>query len=227
MGCPSQGICSIIDPQGDPQFYVDQVEENAMVVKWVIDTHAHADHVSSARALAEMTGAELLLGPGANVSYAHRKLHDGEVVMMGKWKVQAIHTPGHTPEHICLNVEDWFLMTGDVLFVGDVGRIDLSLTELTREELAARARLLYHSLKRLCEFPEWMEIYPGHYRGSVCGRGIDDKTVSTLGREMRNSPALQLSEAEFVDFQLNNIPPLPDDFHRIKSRNLGEIAVTV
>ncbi len=227
MGCPSQGFCSIIDPQGDPAFYINHAEENAMAVKIVFETHAHADHESCARELAAMTDSPLMMGPGTKIRYPHEELHDGQRVMIGKWTLDVLHTPGHTPEHVCFLIEDWFLLTGDVLFVGDVGRIDLSLTELTREELTVRAQTLHKSLQRLLRYPDHTEIYPGHYRGSVCGRGIDDKTVSTLGREKAFSPALQMSEAEFVEFQLDNIPPLPDDFHRIKRRNLGELVVAV
>ncbi|MBI5059654.1 MBL fold metallo-hydrolase [candidate division KSB1 bacterium] len=221
MGCPSQGVCAIIDPQGDPRFYVDHCEENAMVVKQVLETHAHADHFSCARRLAELTASPLYLGANAEVHYPFEPLADRQEFMFGRWRGEILHTPGHTPEHISILIEDWFLLTGDLLFVGDVGRIDLSLAALSRKQLEMRARIMYGSLQKLMTLPEWTEVYPGHYRGSVCGRGLDDKTVSTLGRERRLTPALGMSEAEFIEFQLTNLPPLPEDFHRIKQHNLG------
>jgi glyoxylase-like metal-dependent hydrolase (beta-lactamase superfamily II) len=176
---------------------------------------------------AELTESPLFVGPGASVSYPHEALTDGQRIMIGKWTLDVLHTPGHTPEHVCFLIEDWFLLTGDVIFVGDVGRIDLSPKELSREELEERALMLYRSIRRLMIYPDHTEIYPGHYRGSVCGRGIDDKTVSTLGREKLFTPALRMTEREFIEFQMTNVPPLPEDFLAIKRHNLGIMGVAL
>jgi glyoxylase-like metal-dependent hydrolase (beta-lactamase superfamily II) len=116
-------------------------------------------------------------------------------------------------------VDGWFVLTGDTLFVGDVGRVDLALSELDEDELRARAATLHGSLQRLLDLPDDTEIYPGHYAGSTCGRGLDGKTISTIGRERRTNAALNLDLEGFVDFQLSSAPPLPDDFDRIKRAN--------
>ena len=134
-----------------------------------------------------------------------------------------MHTPGHTPEHVCLRVDEWFVLTGDTLFVGDVGRVDLSHGDDGQSPpVSRRAEQLYDSLQRLLSLPDWTEIYPGHYAGSVCGRGMDGKPVSTIGWERDRNKPLRLDRQQFVDFQCGNLPPLPKDFHRIKTRNLGQ-----
>lgn len=221
IGCPSFGLCAVVDPQGDPRGYMEQVEGSAMAVHAVIETHLHADHISCARELAAMAGATLYLGPGADVPYDHVALADGQLLEVGNRRLRILHSPGHTPEHVCILGDDWYLLTGDTLFVGDVGRVDLALESVPLEVVASRAGALYHSLQRLLTLPDWIEVYPGHYSGSVCGRGMDGKTSSTIGRERRHNRALQLSAEAFADFQTGDLPPLPTDFHDIKRRNLG------
>lgn len=221
VGCPSQGLAAVVDPQGDPQAYIDLAEDNAMVVSHVIDTHVHADHESGARALVAATDASLYLGDEAQVGFEFTPLVDGDVLEIGNRRARVIHTPGHTPEHVSLLFDDWFVLTGDTLFVGDVGRVDLALSESDGSRLRSRAETLHASLQRLLELPDDTEIYPGHYAGSTCGRGMDGKTISTIGRERRSSRALSLDLERFIDFQLSSIPALPDDFHRIKRSNLG------
>ncbi len=220
VGCPTRGVCAVVDPQGDPQVYVSQVQRNGMVVESVIETHTHADHVSSARELAAWTSAPFYIGPEADVRFPHLILADGHVLEVGNRRIRALHTPGHTVEHLCLLVDEWFVLTGDTLFVGDVGRVDLTLDTPPAEEVRARALQLHRSVHRLLALPDWTEVYPGHYAGSVCGRGMDGKPISTIGRERRANPALQLSEEGFVTFQTQNLPPLPADFQAIKRRNL-------
>lgn len=219
VGCPTLGLCAVIDPQGDPQTYADLAGNNAMLVRHVIDTHVHADHLSAARSLAAATGATLHLGPGAPVSFPHDPLRDGDVLPVGNRRIRVLHTPGHTPEHVCLLVDEWFLLTGDTLFVGDVGRVDLTEDGSGRDELPLRAKQLYTGLRRLLELPAHTEVFPGHYAGSVCGRGLDGKAVSTIGRERLFNPALGLDEEEFVRFQVTDLPPVPPDFLLIKQRN--------
>lgn len=219
VGCPSLGLAAVIDPQGDPQRYIDEVEDNAMIVSHVIDTHIHADHDSGARALAVAANAPLYLGAGAEVGFEFTPLNDGDVLEIGNRRCRVIHTPGHTPEHVTLFCDDWYLLTGDTLFVGDVGRVDLALADIDEPEVRSRAKELYESLQNLLSLRDDVEVYPGHYAGSTCGRGMDGKTISTIGRERRTNPALQLDPEEFVDYQLVNTPPLPEDFSKIKTAN--------
>jgi glyoxylase-like metal-dependent hydrolase (beta-lactamase superfamily II) len=222
VGCPTLGVCAVVDPQGEPSDYIERLQGQTLKVTAVIETHLHADHVSCARELARLSGVPLYLGPGAEVAYPHSVLHDGQVIPVGNRRIEVMHTPGHTPEHVALRVDEWFVLTGDTLFVGDVGRVDLSHDDDGRlPAVPQRAEQLYDSLQRLLALPDWTEVYPGHYAGSVCGRGMDGKPVSTIGRERVRNNALRLDRREFVDFQCSNLPPLPQDFHRIKAQNLG------
>lgn len=220
-GCPTAGLCAVVDPQGDPQRCIDLAEDNAMVVSHVIDTHLHADHRSGAKELAEAAGAQLYMGSGAELGFSYRPLHDDEVLEVGNRRMRVLHTPGHTPEHVCLLVDDWFVLTGDTLFVGDVGRVDLALGEIDEAELRTRAKSLHSSLQRLLDLRDDVEVYPGHYAGSTCGRGMDGKAISTIGRERRFNAALKLDADDFVEFQLTNLPPMPQDFAAIKRSNLS------
>lgn len=221
IGCPSMGVCAVVDPQGDPDVYVHQVEDNAMVIQAVIETHVHADHLSCARDLSALIGAPLYLGSAARVAFEYSPLADGQVVKIGNRHIRTLHTPGHTPEHVSLVVDDWFVVTGDTLFVGDVGRVDLALDDVPFQVVRARASLLYESLQRLLALSEWTEVYPGHYAGSVCGQGMDGKPVTTIGRERRFNPTFQLSQEAFVSKIAERMLPLPADFHAIKRRNSG------
>jgi len=221
VGCPTRGVCAVIDPQGDPQAYVAQVERGAMNITAVFDTHIHADHISSARELAALTGAPLYYGPGAEVKFPHEKLKDGQILEIGRRRIEVIHTPGHTPEHVCLVADDWLVITGDTLFVGDVGRVDLSLDDVPADAVRERAARLHRSLQHLLALPDITEVYPGHYAGSVCGRGMDSKPMSTIGHEKKENVPFGLPERAFVEYQLRDLPLLPDDFHAIKRKNLG------
>jgi glyoxylase-like metal-dependent hydrolase (beta-lactamase superfamily II) len=221
IGCPSRGVAAIVDPQGDATGYEDEARRHGLRINEVIDTHVHADHISGARELAERTDATLRLGAGADVEFDYAPMSDDDVIEIGNRRIRVIHTPGHTPEHVSLLVDDWFVLTGDTLFVGDVGRVDLAFQEVGDDELRARARQLHRSLHRLLELPTETEVYPGHYAGSTCGRGMDGKTISTIGHERRTNPALALDLDAFVEFQTAGVPPLPQDFDRIKRANLG------
>lgn len=219
VGCPSLGLAAVVDPQGDPQRYIHEVEDNAMVISHVIDTHVHADHESGTRALAAATNATLYLGSGADVAFGFTPLNAGDVLEIGNRRCRVIHTPGHTPDHVSLFFDDWFVLTGDTLFVGDVGRVDLALTDIDEAETRLRAKELYESLQTLLSLRDDVEVYPGHYAGSTCGRGMDGKTISTIGRERRTNPALQLDPDRFLEYQLAQTPPVPQDFVRIKTAN--------
>jgi hydroxyacylglutathione hydrolase len=221
IGCPSQGVAAVVDPQGDTSDYAAAAERYGLSITDVLDTHIHADHLSGARKLAEDMGATLRLGEAAEVGFRFQPLIDGQVIDVGNRHIKIIHTPGHTPEHVSLLVDDWFALTGDTLFVGDVGRVDLALSEIDGDELITRAETLHASLQRLLELPDETEIYPGHYAGSTCGRGMDGKTISTIGRERRTSAALNLDLEGFVGYQITSVPPLPTDFNQIKRANLA------
>ncbi len=221
IGCPSEGVAAVVDPQGDMTAYVTAAEGHGLRITDVVDTHVHADHPSGARALAEFAGATLRLGGKAQVGFPFEPLTDSDLIWVGNRRVRIIHTPGHTPEHVCLLVDDWFVLTGDTLFVGDVGRVDLALSELDEGELRDRAQMLYSSLRRLLDLPDETEIYPGHYAGSTCGRGMDGKPISTIARERRTSRALNLDLDDFITYQVTNAPPLPENFDRIKRSNLA------
>ena len=224
VGCPTLAVTAIVDPQGDNDRYRTLAGEHGLRITDVIDTHVHADHASTARDLASDTGATLRMSSAADVGFDFEPLSDDDILKVGNRRMRVLATPGHTPDHVCLVVDDWFILTGDTLFVGDVGRVDLSLNDLDGEQLAERARTLHASLQRLLELRDDVEIYPGHYSGSTCGRGMDGKPSSTIGRERRLNKALRLPEEEFVGFQIETMPPLPDDFHSIKRANSGLVA---
>lgn len=219
VGCPTKGVTAIIDPQGDVGRYTSLAAQLSLRITDVIDTHVHADHPSAARELADACGANLRMSSDSEVGFDFQPLSDGDTLPVGNRRINAIATPGHTPEHLCFVVDDWFVLTGDTLFVGDVGRVDLALTDLDAAELEARARTLHSSLQRLLALRDDIEVYPGHYSGSTCGRGMDGKPSSTIGRERRGNMALNLGVDDFVVFQLDDMPPLPDDFHEIKRAN--------
>ncbi|MCA1705733.1 MAG: MBL fold metallo-hydrolase [Actinobacteria bacterium] len=224
IGCVSLGAAAVVDPQGDVDAYIELTSRAGTPITHVIDTHVHADHYSGAAELADRAGVPLHLGPGAEVDFAYEALDDGDVLRIGNRSIRVLHTPGHTPEHVSLMVDDWFVLTGDTLFVGDVGRVDLTLAPTEDEELELRAKHLHASLQTLLELPDHVEVYPGHYAGSVCGRGMDGKPSSTIGRERLTNEALALDVDSFVELQLGNLPPVPQDFHRIKEANRAAIA---
>ncbi len=140
---------------------------------------------------------------------------------VGNRNIKIIHTPGHTKEHVCLLVDGWFVLTGDTLFVGDVGRVDLSVKDEDKSEPVMRAEQLYDSLQKLSSLPDWTEVYPGHYSGSVCGKGMDGKPISTIGWEKVHNDVLRLRKKDFMSYLAVNVPPFPADFQQIKKKNMG------
>jgi glyoxylase-like metal-dependent hydrolase (beta-lactamase superfamily II) len=213
----------VCDPIDDPDLYIRVAQENGLDIRYVIDTHLHADHVSGGRRLAEISGAEYVLHESADAQYPFRRLRDGEELDLGNVKIQVLHTPGHTPEHISLLVTDktrgpepWFLLTGHTLMVGDVGRTELA----TEPEIGARQ--LFGTIQRLKELPDYLEILPGAYAGSVCGRALSGKAVSTIGFERRFNRAFQINSVEqFVAFMLESIPAPPPNAAAVRARNQG------
>ena len=194
-----------------------------MEIKYVIDTHIQADHVSGGRNLSKITGAQYCLHSCAKVDFDFSSVTDGQEFDLGNVTVKVLHTPGHTPESICLLVTDktrgpepWFLLTGDTLFVGAVGRPDLP------GEMHESAGQLYDSLKeKLLTLPEALEIYPAHFSGSVCGAGMSGKPMSTLAFEKRWNPSLNLDRTAFIEKTTSAIPPKPVEVDSIVRINQG------
>ena len=214
------------DPIDDPDLYLRVAQENGLNIRYEIDTHLHADHISGGRRLAEISGAEYVLHESAEAQYAFQRARDGGVLDPGNVKIRILHTPGHTPEHISLLVTDqtrgpepWFILTGHTLMVGDVGRTELA----TMPE--AGARQLFGTIQQLKDLPEYLEIMPGAYAGSVCGRALSGKAVSTIGFERRFNRAFQINALEeFVEFMLQNIPVPPPNAAAVRALNQGRAA---
>jgi len=223
VGCGGRAAAAVVDPLGDLAPYLGAAEATGMRVRYVIDTHLHADHVSAGRALAEAAGAEYVLFAGAAANFAFRGVRDGEVLELGNVLITILHTPGHTPEHISLLVTDrtradepWFVLTGHTLMVGDLGRTELA----TSAEEGARA--LFRSVQRLKALPEHLEILPGAYSGSVCGRSLSGKPTSTIGFERRFNKAFGIEdEDDFVRAMLADIPPPPPQAAEVRATNSG------
>lgn len=213
-----------MDPQAqDVQAYAEFADAKGFEIKYVIDTHIQADHLSGGRSLSEITGAQYCLHTSADVTFAFTPLTEDQELDLGNVTVKVIHTPGHTPESICLLVTDktrgaepWFLLTGDTLFVGAVGRPDLPGTV---EESAAE---LYDSLQRkILSLPESLEFYPAHFSGSICGAGMSGKSMSTLLFEKRWNPVLNLDRIAFVEKMTTGMPPRPAEMESILRANQG------
>jgi glyoxylase-like metal-dependent hydrolase (beta-lactamase superfamily II) len=216
-------MAAVVDPQQEITPYLEAARATSMQIKYVIDTHVHADHISGGRRLAESTGAEYVLHAEAGASYNFRGVRDGDVLDLGNVLIQVLHTPGHTPEHISLLVTDktrgsdpWFVLTGHTLMVGDLGRTELA----SGAEQGAHA--LFGSVQKFKALPDYLEVYPGAFAGSVCGRSLSGKPMSTIGFERRFSKAFQLDDMEaFVGFMLQNIPPRPPRAEETRAINLG------
>jgi len=223
FGCGSLGKCAVVDAhEEDIDAYAAFAASKGMRITHVIDTHVHADHRSGGLALAQKVGASYCLHESADVAFPFEPLRDGQEVELGNTRVNVLHTPGHTPESVCLVVTDlrrgtdpWFVLTGDTLFVGAVGRPDLP--GRARENAGA----LYDSIhtKLLC-LPDDLEVYPGHFSGSVCGAGMSGKPSSTMAFEKRNSLLLSKTREDFVD-ALAVVPPKPAEMARILRENQG------
>lgn len=214
----SDGEIAIIDPIRDYDGYIQKAEEAGHKIRYIIETHFHADFVSGHVDLAKKTGAEIIYGPGAQTGYGIRNVEDGEVLPLGNVSLRAIHTPGHTPESTCFLLKDeqgkdHALFSGDTLFVGDVGRPDLleSGGKYTGEMLAG---MMYDSLRnKIMPLPDEVLLYPAHGAGSSCGKNLGPETFSTIGDQKKNNYALQdMSRDEFIKALLEGIAPPPSYF---------------
>jgi glyoxylase-like metal-dependent hydrolase (beta-lactamase superfamily II) len=223
FGCGSLGMCAVVDAhEEDVDAYLEFARSKGMRITHVIDTHVHADHRSGGPTLAKKAGAAYCLHESASVTLPFEPLHDGQEIELGNTRVKVLHTPGHTPESISLVVTDlrrgtdpWFVLTGDTLFVGAVGRPDLP--GRAREN----ASELYDSIhNKLLTLPDDLEVYPGHFSGSVCGVGMSGKPSSTIAFEKRWNPLLSKSRDEFVE-ALCDVPPKPAAMEQILRINQG------
>ena len=223
LGCVGKGAAAVIDPVHPIEPYLEVAATAGTPIRLVIDTHIHADHRSAGRELAAAVGADYALHASAQTGFAFRGFHDGERIELGNVALDVLHTPGHTPEHLCLLVTDrtraqdpWCVLTGHTLMVGDVGRTELA------SDAATGARTLFRSLERLKSLPDHVEVLPGAVAGSVCGRGLSGKPVSSIGFERRYNGAFGMAEAErFVAFMLENIPPAPTEAAALRAGNAG------
>ena len=226
FGCGGRAAGAVVDPLGDIAPYLSAAESTGMRLRYVIDTHLHADHLSVGRRLAAAAGAEYVLFSEAAVEFPFRGVRDGERLELGNVAIEVLHTPGHTPEHISLLVTDrtradepWFAFTGHTLMVGDLGRTELA----TSGEVGAHA--LFQSMQRLKSLPDYLEVLPGAYSGSVCGRSLSGKPTSTLGFEKRHNKAFRIEdEAEFLRVMLAEIPPPPPEAAALRAANAGRAA---
>jgi hydroxyacylglutathione hydrolase len=226
LGCGGRASAAVVDPVGDIQPYLDAADAAGMRIHFVIDTHIHADHISSGRQLADAANAEYVLSAHAVASFSFKPVNDQDVLTLGNVNATVWHTPGHTPEHVCVLVSDrtrsdepWFILTGHTLMVGDLGRT----------ELAADARQgaadLFRSAHRLKALPDFVEVLPGAYAGSVCGRRLSGKPWSTIGFEKRYNKAFAIAEeTDFIRFMLADIPPAPVNAAALRAINAGGAA---
>lgn len=231
MGCASylvggDGVCAVIDPRWDAfSQYLGLARQQDLQITHIFETHVHADHVSGATRLAARTGATILLHRDAVVTYSHRSLDDGEEIVVGPVTFQVIHTPGHSLDSMSLLIRDKDgnapprLLSGDTLFVGDVGRPDLH-----GDQAATLADLLYSSLhERLLPLDDEVQVYPAHLAGSLCGRRIASDPMTTIGRERQTNSALTSEHEAFIHAILSDLPPRPPNVSKIVQLNRSDI----
>ena len=234
FGCTTHSKLAVVDPHIDlVEDYLATAASIGAPISAVFETHVQADHVSGLPALVERSGATGYLPTGSGVGFDHVALAGGEVVELGNTVVTAIATPGHAPAHHAYVVADrrrgdeqpWLVFSGDSLLIGDVGRPDLHVAG----DAAGQARLLYASLHRLLELPDHVVLYPSHYGGSVCGRGLSANPISSIGFERAHNPLLALGDPDaFAAALMTDMPPRPAEQEGIVAANRsGEITTPV
>jgi glyoxylase-like metal-dependent hydrolase (beta-lactamase superfamily II)/rhodanese-related sulfurtransferase len=223
IGCTQAGQAIIVDPGRDRVAeYLGLARKKGLRITHVIETHTHADHISGNRDLAAATRAAIVLHRSAPAVFDHESVEDGDVLRVGSVELKMLHTPGHTPDSLSVLVTDrsrgdlpWFVLTGDALFIGSVGRPDLGGARAAEDAWESLTRVLLR-------LDDLVEVYPGHGAGSMCGRAMSAKTGSTIGFERRFNPALQFPDkARFVEFIMEGIPPKPPSFDTIVAKNRG------
>ncbi|MGH9936815.1 MAG: MBL fold metallo-hydrolase, partial [Blastocatellia bacterium] len=224
----SEGEAAVVDPQRDIEQYINEAEAEGLKIKYVIETHLHADFVSGHHELAERTGARIVFGRKANAAFDHAPAKDGDEFRIGKVNLRILETPGHTPESISILVTDTEVsnqpqkvLTGDTLFIGDVGRPDLVNSKgFTAEQMAG---MLYDSLRgKLLKLDDSVEVWPAHGKGSLCGRNMSNETSSTIGRQRPFNYALQpMPREEFVKMMTTDLPEAPAYFSKDAEINRG------
>ncbi len=223
LGCGGRATGAVVDPVGDVDVYLRAASDTGMAIRYVIDTHLHADHLSTGRALAKASGAAYVLFAEAQAAGAFNGVRNGDVLELGNVVAEVLHTPGHTPEHISLLVTDrtrasepWFVLTGHTLMVGDLGRTELA------SSAEDGARTLFRSIERLKALPDYVEVLPGAFSGSVCGRRLSGKPTSTIGFERRYNEAFRIPDEDaFVEAMLADIPIPPEGAARLRAVNAG------
>lgn len=214
----SEGEAAVIDPQRDVDQYIEEAKAQNLTIKYVIETHLHADFVSGHRELAERTGAQIVFGAKAGATFPHIATKDGDIIKVGKLELEIYETPGHTPESICILARDIDdsstperLFTGDTLFIGDVGRPDLVSEKIySAQDMAG---FMYESLHKLIELNDAVEVYPAHGAGSLCGKHLSDEKSSTIGNEKKFNYALKpMSKVAFVEMMTTDLPEVPAYF---------------
>jgi glyoxylase-like metal-dependent hydrolase (beta-lactamase superfamily II) len=228
FGCGGRHAGVVVDPLADPSFYMERAADLGLEIQYVIDTHVHADHLSTGRDLAAVAGSPYVLHESVSAAFEFHPVRDGDRLELGNTLLEIMHLPGHTPEHIGLLVTDrmrsaepWFVVTGHMLMVGDMGRT----------ELASNARdgalALFESARRLRALPDHVEVLPGAFSGSVCGRGLSGKPSSTIGFERRFNRAFAIEDRDaFVATMQRDIPAPPPNAAAHRAANLGQRLVT-
>src|SRR6185503_3310287 len=219
------GEAAVVDPSRDVEMYLEEAEAHGLTIRWVLETHLHADFVSGHRELATRTGATVAIGARAEAEFPHRALQEGDRLRVGEAAIVALETPGHTPESLSFVVyerdgdaQPWGVLTGDTLFVGDVGRVDILSSRLPVTDLAG---MMYDSLhQKLLRLPDETRVYPAHGAGSLCGRSISKDSWSTIGRERAMNAALRpMTRDAFIAEVTRDVPETPVYF--LHSRDLN------
>lgn len=217
----SEGEAAVVDPQRDVDQYIEEAQAHHLKIKFIIETHLHADFVSGHRELAARTGAAIVFGQKAGATILHRALQNGDELTIGRVKLRVLETPGHTPESICILVieadvsdQPQKVLTGDTLFIGDVGRPDLAGAKgYTPQAMAA---MMYDSLHlKLLKLDDSVEVYPAHGAGSMCGKNLSTETSSTIGQQRKFNYALQpMTKEQFIAMMTTDLPEAPAYFAR-------------